>query len=288
MSTLHVEVHGDGPPLVLLHGWALNVRVWDSLLPALIPRFKVIAMDLAGHGRSAWHPAAKDLDGHARLVAATYAQLADEEPSVVAQGTTILGWSFGGQVALTLAALDAESKAQNASPSHADKPAINDVSPLKIDKLVLTATSPKFAASPDWPHGLAAPVLAHFAQELQNDYRQTVSDFLDLQVRGSANSSAVLGLLRNALFVHGEATREALTEGLKTLESADLRPRLPEIRQRSLVISGQYDRVTPSAAGKALAASLPDASFLEIRRAGHAPFLSHLDSFLEALFDATT
>lgn len=257
MSPLYFEVHGTGPPLVLLHGWGLNVRVWDSILPTLAERFKVIALDLPGHGRSEWHDSAKTLSGHAELVA--------EACSAVAQDDAlVLGWSLGGQIAIELAA-----SAQTFD--------------MKISRLALVATTPKFAASDDWPHGMSQPVLEGFAQHLKSDYRQTVSDFLELQVRGSANSNVVLQKLRGALFAHGETQPEALGAGLNILETFDLRPKLNTIQQPTLVVAGQYDRVTPPGAGRALSELLPHAAFLEIRRAGHAPFLSHSDIFLAAL-----
>ncbi len=56
VSRLYTEVSGSGPTLVLLHGWGLNVRVWDGLAAALRDRFRIIAVDLPGHGRSAWLP----------------------------------------------------------------------------------------------------------------------------------------------------------------------------------------------------------------------------------------
>ncbi len=56
MSTLHVETRGQGPDLVLLHGWGLNLRVWDGLADELSKSFRVITMDLPGHGRSGWIP----------------------------------------------------------------------------------------------------------------------------------------------------------------------------------------------------------------------------------------
>ena len=268
-ADLYAETHGDGPPLLLLHGWGLNLRVWDSLIPLLVPRFKVITIDLPGHGRSAWQSEARDLSEQGRFVANTYSSLAARDASIDTDHVTVLGWSFGGQVALTLAAQQS-----------------NDA--FKVERLVLTATSPKFAASADWPYGLSAPVLETFARQLETDYRLTVSDFLDLQTRGSVNGAEVLATLRQALFTHGEAQPEALTEGLKVLASSDLCASLSRIQQRALVISGQYDRVTPPGAGKALAESLPNAQHLEIRRAGHAPFLSHTDTFITALFDATS
>ena len=50
MSALYFEVRGRGPDLVLLHGWGLNLRVWDELAGVLARRFRVIAVDLpSGH-----------------------------------------------------------------------------------------------------------------------------------------------------------------------------------------------------------------------------------------------
>src|SRR5207253_1130861 len=50
VSALYCEVSGRGRDLVLLHGWGLNLRVWDGLAGALTARFRVIAIDLPGHG----------------------------------------------------------------------------------------------------------------------------------------------------------------------------------------------------------------------------------------------
>jgi hypothetical protein len=53
------------------------------------------------------------------------------------------------------------------------------------------------------------------------------------------------------------------------------------VRAPTLVIAGQYDRVTLPAASRALADALPDARYVEIRRAAHAPFLSHTAEFAD-------
>src|SRR2546430_11456934 len=54
VSALYFEVQGRGRDVVLLHGWGLNLRVWDELAGALARRFRVIAIDLPGHGKSDW------------------------------------------------------------------------------------------------------------------------------------------------------------------------------------------------------------------------------------------
>jgi pimeloyl-ACP methyl ester carboxylesterase len=49
---LHAVIGGDGPPLLLVHGWPQNWYAWRMLMPALARDFKVIAVDQRGMGLS--------------------------------------------------------------------------------------------------------------------------------------------------------------------------------------------------------------------------------------------
>lgn len=253
MTQLYVEVNGKGPDLVLLHGWGLNVRVWDGLVGELSNRFRLIAVDLPGHGKSTWTPGRNTPAEQAWLLHSTLAPLSTRY--------SLLGWSLGGQIALDLAA----------------------AMPAQIEKLVLVATTPRFTTAPGWPYGMKLEAITKMATQLREDYRQTVNDFLELQVRGSADRIAVIEQLRKALFIHGEALPEALEAGLNTLATSDLRPTLAHVRTPTLVIAGQNDRITAPGASKVLAATLPDARYEELRRAAHAPFLSHRKVFVAVL-----
>jgi pimeloyl-ACP methyl ester carboxylesterase len=52
-AELYVEVHGDGDPVLLLHGWPDSADLWRHQVPALTARgFRVITPDLRGFGRS--------------------------------------------------------------------------------------------------------------------------------------------------------------------------------------------------------------------------------------------
>ena len=255
MSDLYVETRGRGPDLVLLHGWGLNLRVWDGLTRELMKSFRVIAVDLPGHGRSPWNSKARTPAEQAWQVHATLASRSDRY--------SLLGWSMGGQIAIDLAA----------------------AMPGSVERLVLVATTPRFAASEDWPHGMAAGTLEKLATQLRTNYKRTVSEFLELQVRGSAASEKVLAELHGSLFSHGEAHPKALVAGLNTLKSSDLRSMLSLVRAPTLVVAGQYDRVTLPAASHALAEALPDRRYVEFRRAAHAPFLSHTTEFAALVTD---
>ena len=246
---LHSETIGEGAPVALLHGWAMNLRVFDGLSAALASTHRVTAIDLPGHGRSPWR------------AGLTPTAIADWLLEELPERCALLGWSLGGQLALRIAAR----------------------APARVSRLVLLATTPRFVAGEDWPHGLEPELLQRFATGLETDYARTVSDFLELQVRGSSAATATLQQLRAALQRHGDATPAALGAGLGQLAGEDLRELAATITQPVLLLSGQYDRVTPPGAARTLAALLRDARHVELRRAGHAPFLSHLDTLLPEL-----
>jgi pimeloyl-[acyl-carrier protein] methyl ester esterase len=237
---------GSPTPLVMLHGWGLNQRVFDAVALRLAGRFEVLRPDLPGHGRS---------EAPAALLAAGVDALAAHLAVRLPQPAHVVGWSLGGMAALALA---------GSRPQH-------------VATLTLIASTPRFLAAPDWPHGLAPAVLEDFALRLRDDPMQTVRDFLELQVRGSAQGQSTLRELQAAIAAQGSASATALAGGLELLRVTDLRDRLDRVTAPTLVIGGQYDRVTPPDAGRALAAALPAAAYREVARAGHAPFVSHAD-----------
>jgi magnesium chelatase accessory protein len=69
--TWHVQVAGEGPVLLLLHGTAASTHSWRDLLPLLARDYTVVAPDLPGHGFTASPPPSRlSLPGMAGLVAA--------------------------------------------------------------------------------------------------------------------------------------------------------------------------------------------------------------------------
>ena len=51
---MHITVRGQGPDLVMLHGWSMHSAVWHDLADALASRFTLHLVDLPGHGQSDW------------------------------------------------------------------------------------------------------------------------------------------------------------------------------------------------------------------------------------------
>ena len=95
LSALHWG-RGSAGRLVLLHGGSLNAHSWDRMI--LLHRLDAVALDLPGHGHSAWFDEPLYLPEQlARVVAPVIAELADGP-------VTLVGHSLGGLTALALAA----------------------------------------------------------------------------------------------------------------------------------------------------------------------------------------
>jgi pimeloyl-ACP methyl ester carboxylesterase len=95
-TALYYDSAGDGLPLILVHGSAVDGSTWDGVLPDLARDHRVITYDRRGYGRST-HKPVRDHRLHARDLTAVLEQVA-REPAVV------VGWSSGGNVALAVAA----------------------------------------------------------------------------------------------------------------------------------------------------------------------------------------
>jgi pimeloyl-[acyl-carrier protein] methyl ester esterase len=249
---LHVESVGAGPPLVLLHGWALHSGLWMPVLARLAGRFRVHAVDLPGHGFS---PPLEPYSLAAIADAVAHACRDQDEPA------TVLGWSLGAAPAMQWALR----------------------APARVARLILMCATPCFVARPNWACAMELETLRRFGDELETDYEATLKRFVALQVRGSANPRATLVQLRSLLFARGRPSRETLRAALALLEQTDLRGVVPAIAQPSLVIAGERDTLAPAAAGAWLADALPAGSYAPIAHAAHAPFLSHPDEFFRAI-----
>jgi pimeloyl-ACP methyl ester carboxylesterase len=93
---MYYEIHGSGPPLILLHGAYMTIDMMGPLLPGLAMARKVVAIEQQGHGRTA------DVDRPL-----TYEQMADDTAALVRElgieSADVVGYSMGGGIALQVA-----------------------------------------------------------------------------------------------------------------------------------------------------------------------------------------
>ncbi len=93
-ARIYYEDRGQGRPILLVHGWTCSSRFWRKNVDELAKEFRVVTLDLRGHGNSS-----KILGGH------TIAQYARDVREIVErlqlEELTLAGWSLGGPVVLS-------------------------------------------------------------------------------------------------------------------------------------------------------------------------------------------
>lgn len=96
MSTLSFKRYGQGKPIILLHGFPMNQTVWNDFIPLLSDRYEVITVDLPGFGESPLPKQSFTIDEVADI-------LLDWLTAQKILGSTLIGHSLGGYVALAMA-----------------------------------------------------------------------------------------------------------------------------------------------------------------------------------------
>lgn len=249
MPKLHLQSYGahHAQTIVLLHGWAMHSGVWQHFAETLAQDYRVICVDLPGHGHSLpLQPFT--LDNLARHIM----------QAVTVDAAYWVGWSLGGLVATTVATQF----------------------PKQVKGLVLLASNPCFVKQANWP-GMRAQVLHNFAQELIQQPEATLLRFLALQLHGVAGHSRLLASLRQQVLRCAPPNAEVLQAGLGLLQHSDLRAQLAALTLPKFALLGAKDALVPVALAEAMH-ELKVATQI-IAQAGHAPFLSHPQDCLDAL-----
>jgi 2-succinyl-6-hydroxy-2,4-cyclohexadiene-1-carboxylate synthase len=243
---LHVARNGDGPPVVLLHGFTGCAGSWDSLRPALDDRYTTLSVELPGHGRSSAP------ENPARYALPRFADdLARLLDSLEIERAALLGYSMGGRAALHFALRHPERVAalvlESASPGIAD-PAERAARALadaaladEIERGGITAFVDRWEQLPLWASQASLPA------EVRSRLR---AQRLSRDPRGLANS------LRGA----GAASQPSVMEDLASY------------RGPALLVAGALDAKYVEL-GQLMQATIADSRLAVVPEAGHAVHL---------------
>lgn len=239
-TRLHVVVAGDGPTVVLAHGFAVTSVewsiVWDRLLAA---GYRVVAFDQRGHGRSTI-----GADGIGSLpMAEDYLAVLE---AVDARDAVLVGHSMGGFLALR---------------GVLDVPGLRD----RLSGLVLFSTFAGDVLRDAPQNQLQIPLLQRgILQRLAAS--DTLGTLFGASVCGDTPSPAMVDVFRETFLAQDH---QALLPILAAFAEEDRYDRLGEIDLPTVVVCGRSDRTTPPQHSERLAAGIPGARAEWVDGKGH-------------------
>jgi peroxiredoxin len=256
---LHVEDHGSGQPVVLIHGYPLNGRSWEKQSAALLEAgYRVITYDRRGFGLSSQPTTGYDYDTFA-------ADLNTVLETLDVQDAVLVGFSMGtGEVARYLSTFGSGRVAKAA---------------------FLASLEPFLLQTDDNPSGVPASVFEGIEQTARADRYAWFDDFyqnfynLDENL-GSRISEAAVRASWNVAASASWFASSAVVQSWLT----DFRGDIEKIDVPALILHGTADRILPiDATAREFTKRLPAADYVEIEGAPHGLLWTHGAEVNEAL-----
>jgi pimeloyl-ACP methyl ester carboxylesterase len=239
------EGNPDGLPVLLLHGSSSNLFTWAGWIPALAPKYRVITVDLPGHGLTGGAP------GHDYSMKGMGDFVGRLTSALQLDHFVIGGNSWGGEIAVNYtlsepqhvrALIIVDAAGVNAPDAKPDIPLGFKLARMPLVKYGLLWFTPK----------------ALVAEGLKKSYG-------DPSLVTKAQIDRTWKLIRHV------GNRAALLQRYSLAPPADLTPRLSAIAVPTLVLWGEADRLVPLADGKVFAANIPGAEAVYFPGVGHVP-----------------
>jgi pimeloyl-ACP methyl ester carboxylesterase len=270
-AELHVELYGpdEAPPLVLTHGWGVNADEWIDLKRRLAGRFRLIAWDLPGLGRSR-RPDNKDfrLEAFAGHLDAVLA-LAGDRPAV------LVGHSIGGMTSLTFCKLHPEALGTRvAGLVLAETTYTNPVRTAKNAEFYTALEKPVLVPLLHltiwlWPFVWLMNILGYLNGTSHMQSRQ--SGFGGTETPEQVDFATRFNL---------QAPPDVLARGMFGMLHYDATTALDRITVPVLVVSGDRDpNCPPDRAGRPIAAAVPRGTMELLSPARHMGHMEHCDRF---------
>lgn len=240
--SISIVAAGSGPPLMLLHGFPLDHRLWKEQLDHLADRYHVIAPEFRGFGDSTLGEQSYSMSDLAQDVELIRRHLAADQPIF------LCGLSMGGYVALEYWAH---------YPQH-------------LRGLCLTNTKP------DSDNAGGKQARMEMARQAQTEgTKAAVGTMLDkLLSSHSRMDRALRDTVEAMMFSIPPASIQAAQQAMAARR--DFTTQLKAIQVPTLVLTGSEDSIASVQHSQAWAAEIPHSTFREIPHAGHlCPLENH-------------
>lgn len=250
----HYDIEGEGAPLLFIHGWGVDKRIWRQQSKFFSHDYKVMTIDLPGHGKSGWETIELGAMAEDLKFLFEQAQL---------RRVTIVGSSLGGLVALKF----------------------YELYPEDIERMVFVGSMPKFSKSEGYPHGLDVARLRKLGGQLESDYPSIVNIFFRSLFTKQERQTRRFKWLQKFRQNEQVPVKQALAEYLDILEKEDLREVLKKVRVPLQFITGRGDEICTEETVALLKTLAPESRYDFFEECGHFPFVSKPHEFNRVLED---
>jgi 3-oxoadipate enol-lactonase len=234
-TTLHYADQGKGPPVVLVHGFPLDSRMWNNQLQPLSERHRVIAPDLRGFGQSAPSPNPFTLESLADDLHALARHLNLDK-------FTLAGLSMGGYIALAYVA-----KYQST-----------------LRSLILVDTKSQ-ADTPEGKQGRDKMIA-----QARDQGPKPIADAMLPKLLSEETIESGPQLAREVRNIIESQRKETLAHALAAMrDRPDRTPELRNVTVPTLIIVGEMDAITPPDVMKTLKDKIKTSQMQTIPAAGH-------------------
>lgn len=279
-TKLHVEKIGEGPTVILAHGYSLDLRTWHYQMRDLSSRYRLVLFDQRGHGRS--EPARSDdwsIDALARDLLAVVERSEAERVAIV-------GHSMGGMALIRFCELFPEIVRDRVSGI-----SLVDTTAADVVREALPFLPRRLRAAAQGAQEVAMRAIVSLDRPSVDRLRRRASDVAWLGVRtmgfGPNASPSHVAFLERML---SETPVDTWMELMPAVIGVNTASSLEHITVPTLVMVGTEDRLTPPGAAERLSEEIKDARLVRILGAGHCPmiesyqvFNARLGAFLDGL-----
>lgn len=266
-----LEWSSEGTPLLLVHGFSNEAHIWDDFVPTVAPFYRVLALDLRGHGESDWHPdAAYEYDDHVGDLERVLEHLGIDRVVLVAH-------SLGGRVSMLFAGRHPEKLAGLVIVDSAPEHDVRGSTRISLD--TAQNRDPSFASAAEYEqmlvHAYPAATSGAIRRMAQHGLKERGDGRLILKM-DPAMRGLVAGHeqedLAAAIAEHHERYREEMWQALARIPCPTL-----------VVRGAASDIMSAEVADRMVDEVLQNGRLAVVGQAGHSVMTDNPEGFAEAV-----